>query len=263
MTPLTPLDHAHAAMAAAPDDDALRLRFFERLADAELFLLLEREARDETVDPQIFETDDGKFLLAFDLEERLAGFAEGTMPYLALSGRTLIAMIAQQGVGLGLNLGTAPSETLLPPEAVDWLAETLAHAPEEAEDRPRELAPPKGLPESLLTALDGKLALMTGRARLAYLCAVTYESGRRSHLLAFVDTTEGAETALARAVNEALAFSGLEAGALDVAFFAASDAIAARLARTGLRFDLPQPDPQDPSRRPAPGSDPTAPPILR
>ena len=36
----TPLDLAFAAMQAAPDEDAPRLRFYERLADAELFLLL-------------------------------------------------------------------------------------------------------------------------------------------------------------------------------------------------------------------------------
>ena len=39
----TPLDQAHAAMDSAPDDDQKRLRFFERLADCELFLLLKDE----------------------------------------------------------------------------------------------------------------------------------------------------------------------------------------------------------------------------
>jgi len=37
----TPLDTAHAAMMAAPENDAARLRFYERMADAELYLLLE------------------------------------------------------------------------------------------------------------------------------------------------------------------------------------------------------------------------------
>ncbi len=39
MSEQTPLDRAHAAMEAMPQDDAARLRFFERLADVELFLL--------------------------------------------------------------------------------------------------------------------------------------------------------------------------------------------------------------------------------
>ena len=40
MTETTALDAAHSAMTADPQDDAARLRFFERLADSELFLLL-------------------------------------------------------------------------------------------------------------------------------------------------------------------------------------------------------------------------------
>ena len=41
MSDLTPLDIAHGAMEAAPNDDAIRLAFYERLGDGELFLLLE------------------------------------------------------------------------------------------------------------------------------------------------------------------------------------------------------------------------------
>ena len=58
-----------------------------------------------------------------------------------------------------------------------------------------------------------------------------------------IDALSDAQGAIAQAVNEALTFSGLEAAALDVAFFASSDPIAAKLAKTGLRFDLPQPAP--------------------
>ena len=73
----------------------------------------------------------------------------------------------------------------------------------------------------------------------------------------------GAETALARAVNEALVFSGIEAGMLDVVFLPDSDPSAAQLARVGLRFDLPEPPKPERTERIAPGSDPDSPPILR
>ena len=68
----TALDRAHTAMGAAQDDDALRLAFFERLADAELFLLLAGESDGETADPQIFEVEADKYVLAFDREDRLS-----------------------------------------------------------------------------------------------------------------------------------------------------------------------------------------------
>ena len=262
MTEMTPLDAAHAAMEAAPQDDAVRLRFYERLADSELFLALEGEPGGDQITPRIFPVEDQSFVLVFDREERLADFAEGTAPYAVLSGRGLAAMLSSQGIGLAVNPG-APSSILIPAEAVDWLADTLSEAPEEVEETPEEIAPPSGLPEALITALDTKLATAGGLARLAYLSAVTYAGGRKSHLLAFVDPVPGAESALARAAGEALTFSGIEAGVMDVGFFRASDPVCAKLAKTGLRFDLPEPAKADHVPGSAPGMDPDMPPKLR
>jgi len=259
----TPLDAAHAAMQEAPGDDAARLRYYERLAESELFLLLEEEAEGDDIRPRHFDTAEGRFVLAFDRELRLADFA-GAAPYVALSGRVLAGMLAGTGTGIGVNLSVEDRAFLVPGEAVDWLAQTLAHAPAEATGKPEELRAPTGLPERLLTALDAKLALAGGLARWAWLAEVTWAGGRRGHLLAFVDILPGAEAALARLAGEALTFSGLDAGELDVAFFAASDPVAARLARVALRFDLPEPPRMAPADAPAaPGSDPDRPPRLR
>ncbi|SPJ25231.1 SseB family protein [Palleronia abyssalis] len=258
---MTPLDEAHAAMEAAPENDAARLAFQDRLASAELFLLLSREPEGgDAIDPRMFETSEGIFVLTFDRLERLTEFAEGSAPYAALSGRILAAMLTGKGIGLALNPGVAPSSYLMPPEAVTWLADTLEGAPDQLEEVPQDIEAPKGLPEALLTALDAKLASARGLARMAYLVGVTWKSGARGHLLAFIDAAPGSEGALARAVREALVFSGLEAGALDVTFFQAASPVSARLARVGLRFDLPK---FEPTEMKAPGTDPEAPPRLR
>ena len=263
MTEPTPLDQAMTAMAAAPDDDALRLRFYDRLAEAELFLMLAREAEGGRAEPELFDLGDARFVLVFDTEERLSRFASRAVPYAALSGRTIAAMLAGQGIGIALNPEVSPGATLLPAEAVDWLAETLQQAPRQTEARPEELRAPGRLPDGLLEALDAKLRTATGLARRGYLARAVYEGGARGHLLGFTGVRPGAEPALARAIQEALVFSGLEAGALDVVFLRDSDPVAAQLARVGLRFDLPEP--QEPLRaeRAAPGSDPDKPPILR
>ncbi|MBE3639467.1 SseB family protein [Mangrovicoccus algicola] len=257
----TPIDRAHARMEARPADDAARLRFYDTLGSSELFLLLDREAEGDRVTPRVFELETGPIVLVFDREARLAEFAGGIAPYAGMSGRVLVEMLAGQGIGLGVNLDVAPSAIVLEPASVDWLDAQLQQRPEEGEARPSEVRAPAGLPEALIEALDGKLATAGGLADLAYLVAVTYADGRRGHLLAFVDALPGSESALARAVHEALIFSGLEAGQLDVAFFPASDGIAPQLARVGLRFDLPRL--ADPVQRPAPGMNPEAPPILR
>ncbi|OWU86373.1 hypothetical protein ATO6_06015 [Oceanicola sp. 22II-s10i] len=259
----TPLDRAHAAMEAAPQDDAARLKFYERLADNELFMLLTQEAKDDKLSPEIFTLSDADWILVFDTEERLAAFTGREAPYAALPGRVIAGMLAGQGIGLGLNLEVAPSSIMLPPEAVAWLAETLGHSPQETEARIAAFHTPRGLPDRLLEALDTKLGLTGGLAESAYLVGTEDQAGRRGHMLAFVDTRPGAEAALARAAGEALTFSGVEAGEMDVAFFAATDPRAAALARRGLLIDLPKPAAPETPARTAPGSDPDKPPILR
>lgn len=259
----TPLDRAHAAMEAALEDDAARLRFYERLADAELFLMLSEEPVGEAISPELFEVQDARFVLAFDLEERLTAFAERAVPYAAMSGRALARMAADQGIGLALNIEVAPSAILLPTDALAWLVTTLGHAPQQAEALPKTLHAPTGLPETLLTALDTKLATATGLARKAYLAGVTYDDGTRGHLLGITGAQPGAEGALASAVNEALVFSGLDAGALDVTFVDETNPLAPELARVALRFDIPQPPEHRERRVEAPGSDPDKPPKLR
>lgn len=263
MSDETALDRAHAAMEADHTDNAARLRFFERLADSELFLLLEKEAEGTNLTPEVFKLDGRPYLLVFDREERLAEFAEGSAPYAALSGRLIATMLEGQDIGMAINLEVAPSSILIPAQAVEWLLAILASRPAEVEARPVELTPPTGVPDALLSALDAKLTTAAGLAPLAYLAGVVYEDGQRGHVLAFIDAAIGAETALANAVNEALTFSGIEAGTLDVAFFDPPDAMAARLAKVGLRFDIPEPAKALERVPQAPGSDPGKPPKLR
>lgn len=261
----TDLDTAHAAMEAAPEDDAARLRFYEGLADAELFLMLSGDPAGDEITPALFDLEDGRFVLAFDREERLAAFAEGPVPYAALPGRVIARTLAGQGVGLGLNLGVAPSAFLMSAEALGWLAGTLDHAPGAVEARPVTYGPPSAVPDGLLRALDGKLARLAGFAARAHLVAVTYEGGARGHLLAFEGARAGAEAALAKAVSEALVFSGIEAGEVDVTFLAAGDPALAALTRAALSFDLPEPvcEAAQVLAPEAPGMDPARPPKLR
>ena len=257
----TPLDRAHAAMEAE-GTDAARLRFYDTLATAELFLLLEAEAEGDNVVPQAFEVEGQVFVLVFDTERRLSTFAGAAADYVALSGRALADMLAEQALGLALNPEVAPSAMLLPSGAMTWLSQTLSEAPEEVEVQAREFHPPKGLPEAFLEALDARLAASEGLADQAYLVGVTYETGARAHLLGFLGAVPGAEDALARSVSEVLRFSGLEAAMLDVGFFSASDPAAHRMALVGLRFDLPSVD-LDTMPGAAPGMDPDRPPKLR
>lgn len=261
MTEATPLDIAHAAMIADDTDDTARLRFYERMADVELFLLLEDEPDGDQISPIVL---DDAYVLVFDRIERLAAYVGHAAPYVALSGRAIAGMLKDQPLGMAVNMNVADSATLLPDSAVAWLRDTLAHAPGQVEAKIQRVLPPKGLPETLIAAIDAKLATATGMAAGAWLVGVEYADGGRGHLLGFVGAIPRAQDALVRAASEALTFSGIEAGAMDVGFFAPSDPTVEKLSKVGLRFDLPQMEPlQKTPRMEAPGSDPSKPPILR
>lgn len=285
--PDTPLDSAHAVMEAAPDDDRQRLAFFRLFADTELFVMLVDEAEEATggvagaadgntdgdtggvpggdaVRPALFDVEGARYLLAFDREERLTAFTGRITPYAAMPGRGLAAMITGEGIGIALN-AELPSAMLLPPEAVDWLADMLSRTPGEVAVQPRSFHAPLELPDELMTALRAGLAASAGLVAGAWLAGVTYEDETTGHLIGFAGAAPGSEPALAAMVREALVFSGLEEGWLDVAFLAADDPLVGGLAGVGRELELPAAAPvaAPVSAAPsAPGVDPDRPPRL-
>ena len=254
----TPLDAAHAAQAATPDDAGARLRFYERVLDAELVAPLLAEAAEGSIDLAVYDLSDGRFVLAFDREERMAAFLDAPAPFAALSGRRLAALLDGRKLGLALNLG-APSATLLPPESVDWLARMAASVPQPMSARISALSPPGEVPAALLVGLGTKLAAMADVVGSAFLARATHESGETQLLVALAGVPEPARASVAAAVAEAVRFVE-GAAALDVLFVDAGTPLFAAAARNGARLAIPRPASSPPS---APGTDPDRPPRLR
>ncbi|MGY6633395.1 MAG: SseB family protein [Alkalilacustris sp.] len=259
----TPMDLVHAALRADRQSDAALRAYHAELVAAELFLMLAEDPVGDALIPRTFDLDDGPLVLVFDTEDRLAAFAGAAVPYAAVSGRALLAMLTGQGVGIGVNFDVAPSAELLPADAVDWLAGTLDQTPAEVTSRPEALHRPS-LSTDLVSALNARLARAAGLARMAWLAGVTHADGIRGHLLVLVDAAPGAEATLARAMGEAMQLSGVDSpGPLDILFVADGAPLVQRLRRVGLRFDLPQPKPQPRPAAGPPGGDPKRPPRLR
>lgn len=257
---MTPIDTAFADMNADESNDTARLRFYERLIDCELFLLLEAESDGQSIRPDLFEVEKQQVALVFDREDRLADFANNIVPFAAMSGRSIISMINGKNISLGLNLAVAPSSIILPPNVISWMAKTISNGPSVSEAKIKEVFSPSALPEVVITALDTKLATMVGYADTAYLAEVVYDNDVHSSVIIFINTKTDAEVSIANAISETLIFSGIEAGTIDVMFLNAENPICAKLAKYGLRFDLPKLKVKEKSI--APGSDPNKPPIL-
>ena len=248
----TPIDAAHAALAAAGEDAGLRMAFYGQVLAAELHVVLEAEPEAEAVRPLVLETEAGRLVLAFDLPERMAAFLDAPRDYIALSGRSLVAMLAGQGLGIALNPDVAPSASVIPPEAVDWLAGTAAGT-EARSGRVTAFRRPAGVPAALVTALEGRIGAYGGRLEAAYLAGAEHEDGGEGLVLAFAGVPEAAEARVAAAIDEAVRFSGVEGVRLDVLF--PGQAMLARIARVALAF---RPEP-----RQAPLPDRDRPPRLR
>ncbi len=257
---MTVLDQTYAGLLAGGDAEGMA--FYRALADAELFLLLETEAEGEVMSPRVFALESGPVLLAFDSEERLAGFSDEPLPYAALPGRVIAGQMVGQGLSLGLNLGSgAASEVILPPEALDWLIAMLDQAPPEALDAQVDGFEAAKVPEAVLMALGSTLS---GVAR-ALLVGVRYKDGKRGQLLVLTGVAADAEAKWARAVTEAMAFSGMEAAAMDVVFLRTDDPMLAQMAGVALIFEGEPVVEEEPvaTPRPGPGMDPLRPPVLR
>ena len=260
---MTHLDDAHAAMMRNEADDAARLNFYSQLADTDLFLMLDADPVGAQIKPRLFDLEDGPVVLAFDLEERLSAFVGGPAPYAALPGRVIAAQLAGQGICMGLNIGDAPSSIILPAEVMDWLTATLGTKPVKVAAVPQGFSFPWGIPAEVTQRLMEKLGANAGLAEAVLLSEVTYEGGRRGHILAVLGAVEADELALSGAVSEALIFSGLDMAELDVVFLSPSDPRRKMMEGVALRLDLPKPQPVERERAVASGERPQKPPILR
>lgn len=249
MVQLGALAAAARRFLARPQDDTTRLALYEALTGAELVLPLASET-DEAVEPVTEEFGGIPHVMAYDRPESASADASGGQAgsVATLGGLALAQMLEGQGTGIALRLRGLAEPVLVSPDAVDWLARTLAEGPAPAEARPVAAHPPKALPPGLLGALDRRIAQGEGLADEAFLAHVDWSDGTEGHLLAVVGARPGAEEPLAAGINAAVALSGAEGVRLDVTFLSKGDPAVARLAKVGLRFDLAAPPPKGPPR---------------
>ena len=258
---MTPLERTIVMLQAAPEDPARFSAVLERLCDAEVFLALEAEASDENVTPKTVERGGQSYVAIFDTELRLAEAVGGTADYLSVSGRALVQMLVGQDTGIALNPGASAIGYLFERETLDWLARSLDERPNEMDQRIAEITAPPAFSPKALEALSVKLTAAQGLAEFACLVQARDASGLKNPLICFVGEFPAAQADLAKLIQEYLQFSQLEAAPWDVSYLLPDHPMVAQFVKIGLRFDLPMPEAAP--ERPAPGSTPGQPPILR
>ena len=262
MATQTQLDKAHSEMKSDENDKSLRLGFYGRIIEAELLLFLEKEPTGADISPQSFAIEGGQFVTVFDTDERLVEFANDTAPYIAMSGRAIVGMLRGKGIGIGLNLGVAPSSFLMSSEAVDWLAGVLSNVPDPRMDQPAKIQAADSFPSELIETIGSSLKSASGLAGSAYLVQVSYLDGGSGYMVAVIEAQSQAQPAIGQSINDALVFSGAEIGNLDVGFFSETDPVFSQIKDVGTLIEIPRPAKRQ-KKQPAPGMDPDSPPRLR
>ncbi|MEM7547115.1 MAG: hypothetical protein AAF367_16420 [Pseudomonadota bacterium] len=261
---MTPLDHAWTATEAPGAGDAEMAKYYDVFAAAELHLLIDAASLSGTgtPQPQLFPVDDIDTALVFDTEDRLAAFTEDGAAHLTLSGRAVIAMFAGRNVQVGVNLGDAPSATILPAAALDWAAAALRQPIEAEEGSEMALTVPRMITPDLISRIDTKISGMGASVGEAWLCGLG--SGRTASLILCVALrAEEAEQSVVAALAETARFAGGEKAAFDIAVTMGGDARLELARKVGIGFEPANPAEISRAQPVAPGMDNSKPPRLR
>lgn len=261
---MTPLDTAWTATEAPGAGDAEMARYYDVFAAAELHLLVDPASLEGegTPQPLLFPVDGTDTALVFDTEARMAAFMEDGAAHLTLSGRAVISMFSGRGAQIGVNLGDAPSATVLPAAAIDWAASAL-HQPIEAEEgQDMALTVPRVITPDLLARIDAKISGMGSAVSEAWLCGLG--AGRRAGLILCVALREqAAEQSVVAALAETARFAGGEKAAFDIAVTQSGDPRLDAARKVGLGFEPTNPADAARVEPVAPGMDKSKPPRLR
>lgn len=198
-TRLDRLWHAVAVGGAEAD----WLRFYEGFAVHRLIVPIDEHAGGEgvataTARLKTLPLEAGDVALAFDTEARFAAFIAAPTEFVALTGADLARTLARRGIGVALNPGVAPGETVLDPQALAWIAEhTGAEVAVEEMPGGIRILPPADPEAPLLEALGTRLAEMAGAGSTchiaeAWLVGTKTADGGEAHLCVLRLATEAA-----------------------------------------------------------------------
>ncbi|MEM9342805.1 MAG: SseB family protein [Pseudomonadota bacterium] len=252
---MSPLVQAYLRMQASPGDERARMAYFARLADARLFVPLEEASDGERIAPLLSEAEGVACVQAYENVTQLA--ADQPTPHVELDGRDLARMLGGSGLGLSVN---GAGGHVLSPQLVAWFSDALDAQKVEEAEAPVAVYTPR-VPDEFLARLSEKLAAQAGLAEAAWLVDAEYRDETRGPLVIVVAVEPGFDGRLRDAISEAAAFQSGEPLPVTVAFLDPANVAVERVARVGLRFDLPKAE-RPPEPKP-PGMDPETPPRLR
>lgn len=248
------------AALSAREADGPRIKLFQYLADAELFLALKEPANDTSLEPVTLSEQGEDHAAVFSDEETLVDFSGDQAHFCVLPGRALAQMLASAGCGMALDPGQSAG-ILFGKDVVAWMHRLFEQQPDLSDERLSDFGPAR-LSDAVLDKVASKL---TGLAEISadlYVFSAPVDDGAIGDVIAIPDIPERVQASLSKAIMEAVLFATGGAQGCDVAFTQASSETFEKIRKVARHVQL-QPEPQPIRvRSPGPGMDPDKPPKL-
>lgn len=254
----TRLDVVYQRMQSSPESETAGLRFYEAFCDANLCVLINADTS-----MQVFETSQGKIVLAFDTDERVAEFISEATEFIKIAGRDLVMQLLASETGIGLNLNVAPTSQILSPDILTWLSEFLAESSSFSIDQVVAISPPDQWLDDHKTAISTQLEKYAGMIASAYFCSVTYSDNTVADAVFIVDCDPTTEAVLFTALVESQKFLDKNTAEIAIKFISPDNQEFPEICRVGEEIVISKLTVIHTSAPTAPGMDPDKPPKLR
>ena len=217
-----------------------KLEFHRRIIGNDFLVVLQNGYFDDDLRPRIFDTQEGKFLLCFESNEKLTNFITQKTAHVLLSFKEIIKLIKNKKIGIAINIGKH-SGILLDLKVVEWIEQVISSGQvEELGLMPIEFEFPHLVDESLLGNLKIVLETMSGMTKKVILAQAHYNDLNVSFFLGFIDSPKLFHKSIKERVLDVVKLHKSDSVFLDVAFLSSSTELASKLSINGLTILLPR-----------------------
>ena len=234
------IDELYSYLYSEPSNINRKLEFYQRILGNDFLVVLENSDFEEDLRPCIFDTQEGRFLLCFENNEKLTNFVTQETTHALLSFKEIIKLIKNKKIGIALNIGDH-SGVLLDLKAVGWIDQVISTGPaEELSSIPIKFEFPNLVDDCLFDNLQIVVKKLSGMAKKVILARAHYEDLSVSYFLGFIDSPQLFHALIREGVLDIVKLDKSDNTFVDVAFLSSSTELASQLVANGLRIRLPK-----------------------
>ena len=234
------IDELYSYLQSEPNNTNRKLEFYQRILGHDFLVVLENTDLDEDLRPHIFNTEEGRFLLCFENNEKLTNFIIRETTHALLSFKEIIKFVENKKIGIALNLGTK-SGVLLDLKAVRWIEQVILTGPAiELSSRPIAFEFPNLVDKNLISKLKIALDKLSGMTKKVVLARARYKDLGVSYFLGFIDSPQVFHELIKERILDIVKLQKSDSVFVDVAFLSSSTELASQLVANGLTMTLPK-----------------------